>query len=321
MSGQVHPRSGTWCGFLELAGERNNFTLNIAFFSDRKLSGAGRDDVNEFYVTGVWEPTEGKVRMLKHYIGDHDHSTHLDGRITNKGCHVAGKCWGKEKFEMNISDDDQNALSSTWQPQTGTWNGSYRQGGKWYNFTVEIFFRSYGHIIGRGFDSIGHFNIKGLWEGKAVHFTKSYVGADDVIHEGVISNDGTEASGIYRCGKVDIFKIGLCQDTVEESAIIWPRSGRWKGLYVEDKKDIPFTVELHFGLDRFSGKGADKTGTFSMDGTCSGQEVNFRKQYLEKHRHSIGRCHVPFTGCMSRDGQFVIGTYSEKDYFEMRFQV
>ena len=72
---ETDPRfpSGRWTGFWiqRQMGGRNYMALELTF-ADGRLSGAGADCIGEFVLQGDYDLKDGRVTLIKRYIGAHD---------------------------------------------------------------------------------------------------------------------------------------------------------------------------------------------------------------------------------------------------------
>ncbi len=66
---------------------------------------------------------------------------------------------------------------------------------------------------------------------------------------------------------------------------------KWVGYYVQFGEQHPMELNLTLGLDgKFTGSGSDEVGSFEMNGTLIGDDVDITKQYIGQHSVSyIGK--------------------------------
>lgn len=88
--------SGRWEGFWVQDGwGRQPMTPFFLEFAAGRVTGAGRDVIGPFTITGTYDETHGKVRLVKQYLGKHavEYVGRPDGEGSIQGTWTIGPNW------------------------------------------------------------------------------------------------------------------------------------------------------------------------------------------------------------------------------------
>lgn len=87
----IYP-SGQWEGFWEQRplGRQRMRQFELHFRDTGEVVGYGIDLVGRFTMCGTWDSSSGRVRIVKHYLGQHD--VLYVGQPDGEGC-IAGTWW------------------------------------------------------------------------------------------------------------------------------------------------------------------------------------------------------------------------------------